>query len=362
MRNKLRFFLLLIVCATMVAALPVGQVMAQDEERSLEETLQMLSEDAAKKYINPISSAFGANLNGAWFHRAPKPKKVGFDFEFGFVAMGSFFPDDATSFETTGEFRFSTNEANQLVAGQDDQVKPYLVEQITSKTYTVGISGATVIGASDDYIKINFPGDQFTKDGQTFIVASQDIRTPVAGYGDLAESNVLPLAAPQLSIGTIFGTQATFRYLPDTELNDDLGTLKYFGFGIQHNPEIFFPNFLPVNVAASFFTQKLEVGDMFKTTTTAFGINVSRQFGPGIVNVTPYAGFMLESAKMEVTYDYIVDTPTGQYTQQINFELEGENKSRFTLGLNIKLLIFNINADYNFGKYNSATAGVFFAI
>ena len=46
----------------------------------------------------------------------------------------------------------------------------------------------------------------------------------------------------------------------------------------------------------------------------------------------------------------------------VNLPLKGDNKSRLTLGLSLKLLFLNINADYNFSTYNSFTGGVMFII
>jgi hypothetical protein len=175
---------------------------------------------------------------------------------------------------------------------------------------------------------------------------------------------LVPLAAPQLSLGTIVGTQFTFRYLPEVEIDSKIGKFKYFGWGLQHNPGIWFPNPLPINICASFFTQKLDVGTIFTTSATAYGINISKTFGPGALNITPYAGFMIESSKMTFTYDYEEPIPntTIKSKSTISFELEGENKSRIILGLSLKLLFLNINADYNIAKYNSFTGGLMFII
>jgi len=159
-------------------------------------------------------------------------------------------------------------------------------------------------------------------------------------------------------VGTIFGTRVTFRYLPSITISEEFGKFKYFGFGIQHNPGVLLPTPLPFDVAVGFFTQTLEIGTLFKAKTTAFGLNASKRLGVGPINITPYAGFMLEKSNIDITYDFIVDT------QEINvaFELEGENRSRLTLGLSIRLLMLNFNADYNIGKYNSVTVGVMFTI
>jgi Family of unknown function (DUF6588) len=121
---------------------------------------------------------------------------------------------------------------------------------------------------------------------------------------------------------------------------------------------------LPLDVSAGFFTQTLKIGDIFKTKTTAFGLNASKQFGFDALNITPYAGFMLESSKMEVNYDFIVDRgpELDPIVQKVEFEIEGENTSRITLGLSIRFLIINLNADYNIGKYNNFSAGITIAI
>jgi hypothetical protein len=120
---------------------------------------------------------------------------------------------------------------------------------------------------------------------------------------------------------------------------------------------------LPLDVCASFFTQTLDVGSVLTTKATAFGVNASKRFGPGALNITPYAGFMLESSTMTFNYTSNLTTPGGG-TQQVtvNLPLKGDNKSRLTLGLSLKILFLNINADYNISTYNSYTGGVMFII
>ena len=359
-KNHSKISLVLVI----LLVVSVLQIFAEEGDRSLEETLQMLSEDAAMKYVSPISSAFGSNLNGGWFHRAPEAVKFDFNIELGAVAMGTSFPDDAKHFSTTGTFRFNEEEARQILSGQNlpAAVENELVNQLTSQYSNVSISGATVIGSEDDYIKLLLPGGTYTVNGVEWEIEGDEIELPVAGFKDLADLKMLPLVAPQIGLGTVYGTQAVFRYLPSVQLNEDLGKFSYFGFGIQHNPMIWFNKKLPVNVAASFYTQSLKVGDLFKAKTTSFGVNASKKFGYGMLNISPYAGLMFEKATMEVEYDYLVETPAGLVADKINFKLDGENKNRLTLGLSIRILLVNINADYNFGKYNSVTAGVNFAL
>ncbi|MFA7331826.1 MAG: DUF6588 family protein [Candidatus Delongbacteria bacterium] len=342
---------------------------AAQEEASLEETLNQLSGDAAAQYLAPVSSSFGANLNSGWFHRAPKAVKLGFNFEAGFVAMGSFFPDDATHFDVEGSFRFSDDEAAMILdywADQPDSpdfesipgLEDYLIDQITADAYRVGISGATVIGAATDSVTVAYGGDTLSYLSEEYVVPATDVKLPFGGFGDLADINLMPLMAPQLTLGTVYGTQFTLRYLPAVEIDQDLGEFKYLGFGIQHNPMVWLDMKLPVDVSASFFTQNMKVGDLFECSSTAFGVNASKTLGWRFLNLTPYAGFMLENASMKVSYDFIVDTPAGPVTQPISLDLESENTSRLTLGLNARLGIVNWNIDYSLAAYPAISTGV----
>ncbi len=361
-KNDLQFFLSAMVLLTALILLFQKNSLAQSQ--SLEEALQQLSQDAAAQYVSPISSALGSNVNGAWFHKAPKTKKLGFDIEIGFVGMGSFFPNTSTHFETSGQFTFSQSEAQNLVSDIDNtQIKNELITQLTTTPSTVSISGATVIGSPDDYITIHFPGGTYTTSAGDVTLPENDVQLPVAGLGTLADINILPLMAPQLTIGTVFGTQAVVRYLPHTKVNEDLGELSYSGFGIQHNPMVWFgKNPLPFDLSLGFFKQRAKVGDLFDLSAQAYSINASKQLGLRFLNITPYAGFLIENADMQVKYQYIVETPAGTVTQDIKFDLESENKSRFVVGLSIRFLIINLNVDYNFSKYKSITAGLNLAI
>ena len=85
-----------------------------------------------------------------------------------------------------------------------------------------------------------------------------------------------------------------------------------------------------------------------------------------MINLTPYAGYMIEKSKMSVNYQFEV----GDQTYNVNIDdleeaVNGENpnKTRLTFGCNLRLLLFNVNVDYNIGKkYNSVTVGLMFAL
>ena len=118
---------------------------------------------------------------------------VGFTFEVGFVGMGAFFPDDSKSFTETGQFRFNTDEAIQLLRNdpnttdtydQLNQIEQAVVDKLTSEEFSVEVSGATIIGDSKDYVTITFPEhtfDDIVGTGTSYTVEGQTVELPVAG-------------------------------------------------------------------------------------------------------------------------------------------------------------------------------------
>ncbi|MFA6456985.1 MAG: DUF6588 family protein [Bacteroidota bacterium] len=368
MKKTLRSILLAVIML-------MGSAFAQTEEGGFAGTMKNLGISAGKAFVQPVVSGFGNNMNGGWFHKAPATKIFGIDLEVGLVGMGTFTTEENKTFNLQADFKFSggpvgsNSEAEKLAANVQNYnllssaQKQDVIDAIAAQSFNVSMSGPTIVGTKADYLKIVVPTQTLNVNGNTMTIngTTQSI-TAVTGVMDGAAT--IPLAAPQFSIGTIYGTQATFRYLPEVEIDKDLGKFKYFGFGIQHNLGMWFP--IPVvDLGASFFTQKLEVGTLMTAKTSSFGLNASKQFGFAFLNVTPYAGFMFESSTMTFGYDFPTYTdpsnPANNKTEHIAFELEGENTTRLTIGLSIRLLVININADYNIGKQNSATAGVFFA-
>lgn len=361
----------------------IGQTTSSSQDKDLEQTLRRLSTQAAKSYVGPAVTGFGSNLNAGWFHRAPSAKFLGFDLEFGAVFMGTIFQDENKTFSFTGVFQLDSTQAyrvttsindpnfNALPLAQREIVRQGIINKLRGTDFTGRIFGPTIIGDDKDTVRLGFPSTQVTVTDptapggkRTITVPATNITTPVTGLvGDntLFGKIVIPLAAPQLTFGTILGSQFTFRWLPELDV-ENYGKLKYFGFGIQHNPGVWFGDPLPIDISVAYFTQSLKFGEYLDASATAFGVNISKRLGWGALNLTPYAGYMTEKSSMAFSYNYTLDTPAGKIPQRINFELEGDNKSKLTVGFSIKLLIVNINADYNFGDFNSASAGVMIII
>jgi len=334
-------------------------------QNDLQSTLSNLSADAAKKYVEPISSSFGANLNSGWVHKAPSASLFGVDIEIGVVAMATMFGNEQKNFSSTGKFRFNDVQATALVdnAGiTNPYARNFVINEIKKQDFGVNISGPTIVGSKKEFVEVEFQGATFTDNltGQSFTVPSKQIATVASGFLD--ELPAAPLGAPQITIGTIYGTLASFRYLPSIEVDKDLGKFEYFGFGLQHNPSAWLPIPLPVDVSLAYFTQSMKVGKIFDASATSFGIYASKRIGPGALNITPYAGFAIESSEITIQYDYVVDYPVAGTVLPVKFNLKGENSSRFVIGAALKLAFLNLNVDYSFAKYKTISGGLAFII
>jgi len=361
MKRSYKFFMIIVMGAFLFSG--VGQ------SQTLQETLGKLTGTAGEAYVSPIISAFGSNLNSGWVHRCPSSKIFGVDLEVGFVMMGTMFGNNNKDFSTSGSFRFTQDQALSLINNSNDPKiafltnaqKNDLANKIAQQDFNVGISGPTIVGKKESEVMVNFEGATISYNSQNFKIDAQSLGTGAMGF--LGDVSMLPLGAPQFSIGTVYGTSASFRFLPSVEIQD-LGKFSYFGFGLQHNPSMFIPVPLPLDVSAAFFTQTLKVGDIFKASATTFGIYGSKTLGWGALSLTPYAGFSLESSSVDVAYDvqYATPVPGVTSTSRISFSAKGENSSRLTIGASLKLLLLNLSVDYSVAKYNAFSAGINFII
>ncbi len=326
----------------------------------LEESLEELTGKAAKEYVKPLSSAFGANLNSGWFNNAPKAKLLGLNAELSFVATGA----DMTGkkeFSVNTDFTFSEDQATEIVENSDldPSIEQYAIEAVLDKTFDVQIYGPTVIGNKDDTIMINFDGRPVEVDVngtmQTVNLEGKEFDLKVKAL--LADWEYLPMATPQLKLGTLYGTQVTLRGLPPFEY-EDLGEIVYYGVGVQHNPFVWINVPMPLNIALSYYTQALEIGDVASTTATTYGITASKQFGFKLWNITPYAGLMMDESNMEIAYE--IETEVDEYTtdiDEIKFSIDGENSTRLVLGSSFKSGVFKYNLELNLAKVSSASMG-----
>ncbi len=325
--------------------------------QTLEETLDNLSSSAGQAYLEPVSNAFGSNLNSGWYSGLPSPVRSKFTVKLKVVAIGTFFSDDDRDFTARGNFRFTEDQADEIVRNtsnltpgsqQFEAAKDAILDK---EDWEVGFSGPTIVGKEGEFLVVDFPGDaSLGLDSYNLTV------NEVEGFLD--DLSILPQAAVQANIGTLLGTNVALRWFPEIDI-EDLGKFKMFGIGFIHNFNTWFPNPLPVDIGVGFYTQTMDVGDIFESSSTQFGAYLSKTFGAAAVTFTPYLGLTTESADTKINYDYTFNAPGGiSETAKIDFELEGENSFGTTVGFNLSLAVVDVIVDYKIAETNTLSGGI----
>lgn len=286
----------------MIALFGSLQVQSQD----LESLLERYAGDNASGYVEPLVSAFGANMNSGWYYRAKTPQS-GFHFNIRLNAMATMFKDDQRTFTASTEGYFTP------------------VQDVETPTI-IGNGEGTSVSNEGFGTVFTFPG----------------------GY----DIGSFALAVPTLTIGSIAGTEASIRYISATA-NEDIGEIKLFGYGLRHNISQYFPTLL-IDVSAGFGYTKLDVGDILNASATTFHLQAGKSFS--VLNL--YGGLAYESSSADISYTY---TESGT-PLDVNIEVDGKNKFRMTFGAGLSLLFMHLNIDYNIGSLNLVNAGLSFGL
>lgn len=283
------------------------------DDKGIDDKLSQCAKENGKNYIQPFATAFGTNLNSGWFQTAKIPKP----FLFGFTlnSMVAFIPGDAKTF-------MATNPDTSLYQGDK-------------------IETATVFGG----------------DGGTFWPTAL---ADTAGIGELTlpdgiNLDVVPLVMPQVFVGLPAGFEIAARFCPPVELSKDVGKLTMWGLGAKYQASKLIP-LCPVAIAVQGTYQQLKLGDIITCKSTFLNAQVSK--GLVVVPITLYGGIGAENTTITAKYDYTYQTINGEETKSIKFNINGENEFRVTAGVKVRLLLFDICADYSIGNYPVARLGL----
>jgi len=237
-----------------VSAVLLLTSLAQSQD-DLQGSLNKLAGKAALGYIDPITQGFLTNLNGGLFNKAPQAKLFGIDIELGAAFMYTPLADLPKTFDEKGTFRFNQSQADEIAlntvntgTSADAQMRAALSSALQQSDFGIRIYGPTVLGdapivgdPNSPQVKIDMNGAVTTKiytgtpfEKDTTFNVNYALKTGLGGVGALSGNAGIPFFAPQLTLGTIYGTKFTLRYVPKIPI-PDVGDLSWTGFGIQHN-------------------------------------------------------------------------------------------------------------------------------
>ena len=311
----------LAVCLVLMGGM--GTARADD----LTALLEQVGTEYGEAYSSPFIHAFGPNQNSNLYSTASIPWS-GLTFGLGVKVMGT-----------------HLNEADQTfskVVQVDDL--GILDPNFNGVAGTAVMSGPTIFGDTET-------------DGTIDLYANGILVGTLEGIPGFWDTRWVPLATPEVYIGGVVGLKFTLRYFPSMKLGD-MGNTQYLGYGLQWNANGVLKN-LPVDLMVGFFKTSLDVENtqglgqdkLFDSDANSYFVAVSKSW-PAL---TVYSGFAIEDSKMKVAY-YYEDTDLN-LTQDVSFSVDGRQKSRFTLGVTLDILL-KLNVEAGFGDMSTYSAGL----
>lgn len=325
-------------------------------QNGLEETLQDMVEKNADGYLGPLATAFGTGLNSGVFHRAEPHKILGFDVTIN--ASITTIPDTDLEYEFFLSDRLLPLTVLNPLGGTLD------IEMALSDIYQAGQNVPTFFGSKDpSQIDVDTEGAHTAIVDKVALatgLTATDVELAVGSSITNLVALVQPLPGPsgidfaawptimpQIALGLPFNTEIMLRGFSVETPEGDPITFGGFGGKISLSQFIPIPMF-PIAISAGFYRTNVNLADIVEANNNI----ISLQASFSVPVITLYGGIGLESSDMSV----LLEDESGATI--LDFNLEGENKTRATIGVRLKLLLLSIHTDYNVGTYNSITAGI----
>ncbi|MGS2727852.1 DUF6588 family protein [Psychroserpens sp. BH13MA-6] len=298
-----------------------------------------------QNYIAPASEAVGFGINNGWFNNAKSPKRFGF--ELSVIGNVGFIKDEKKSFQMNiadyENIRFENGSSSQMVA--------------------------TALGNNDPDVTVII-----TYDDPIFGSQETELILPT-GIGSEG-INIIPTGFLQASFSPFKGTQIKGRFFPKVDTEDT--KIGLYGFGIQQEFTSWLPadKVLPVAISGlvaythldgsyDFTDAEFVDGDNQRVDTDVNTLLLQLIVGTKlkIINFYGGLGYITGTSKTDLLGTYRV-TDGFLFSEEINdpFSIEQDISGvRGTVGANLKLGFFGLNADYTIAEFDSATLGINFS-
>ena len=251
-------------------------------------------------FMQPLGDALGANLNTGLFHGAYIQSGLKPQIYFGLSTMTAVIPETSRVFTAVTEGNFfptTTVEGVPTIFGD--------------------VNGAVADGpAGTSYF---FPGG--------------------------LDLHYLPIACPQLSVGSVFGTDLTIRYAPIGSLMKSFGLedvdlvnkMNIFGWGIRHNVSQWLGDLAKFDISLGYYQNSFSSRDYIVVKSSLISLQAS--YNQRLLTI--YGGLGIESSSMKIHYQ------SDENDMLIDYDLEGADKLRLTIGACLNAGPVKLYADYN---------------
>lgn len=320
----------------------------------LSSSVESLGSDAAKGYTSTITSPIGTTLNHGLFNHAPNPDLWGIDLQVGLNFVGASF-SSAKNYSANTTLTIDPQTAKQAAAAlaasrgiTDATVIDNIAGQLVGKSVNVTINGPTATGSTSDKTLLTIQStDKVTTPAGDIPLNAAPVDLGVEALDVPGFLPGIGLPYPQLTVGTLAGTQVGLRGLPIGIPAGGYGHVKFWGFGINHNPGFWHDkeNFLPlgINSSVNFTYTSLSLGESFEWSGWSAGVMASRKLGLRMLNVTPFVAAGLEGSTLKLAFQTTRGSAGGQPIH-ISMEQDGDAKAYLQGGLGVRLGIFNFDA------------------
>lgn len=341
---------LLSAALIMALAMPL---MAQDQ--TLEEKLQDMISNNAESYLSPFATAFGTSMNSGTFRKASPHKIFGIDATVNFIFTTV--PESALSYD----FYFPESIDFPInILGQE-----YIIPMATDDLYPIDMRETPTFFGDEDGATITPDADYAFNNARSTLVglgvAGSNVDAIESDIRDLVNSNMtiqtvgglgfatLPNVIPQVALGLPFGTEVMLRGFT-IPLGDSGEELKMAGFGAKFYLNKVLPTIPLVFPAMSigYYQTSLDLAGIITSQNTLINFQASKS----IPFITVYGGVGIESSTISV----VVDDDNGNNI--LDFDIDGDNSFRTTVGFRLKLALLSINADINTGEYSALNVGI----
>lgn len=296
-------------------------------------------------YIAPASDGLAYGINNGWFNNAKAPKR--FSFELSIIGNVSFIKDDKKQFEMN--------------------VSDY--ENITFQDNSASKNVATALGHNDPEITVII-----TFDDPIFGNQEAELTLPTG----IASQNfdIIPTGFLQASFSPFNGTQIKGRLVPKFD-NEDV-KIGLYGFGIQQEFTSWLPKVKVFPVAVSGLVAYTNLQGSFNFTEAGLVDGSNQQIETEvstflfqlivgtklkIVNFYGAVGYLTGESNTDLLGTYRVSNGV-LFSEEIvdPFSIKRDISGvRATVGANLKLGFFGLNADYSIGAFDSASLGINFS-
>nr|WP_321231174.1 DUF6588 family protein [uncultured Psychroserpens sp.] len=328
-----------------IAFLAMTSVKAQENVNDLLAAGISDAERFTKDYIAPASEGLGYGINNGWFNNAKSPRR--FSFQLSVIGNIGFIKDEKKSFQMNvadyENIRFEDGSSSKMVA--------------------------TALGHNDPEIRVIITYDDplFGNQETTLVLPT--------GIG--AEGvDLIPTGFLQAGFSPFKGTQIKGRFIPKIETED--AKIGLYGIGLQQEFTSWLPadKILPIAVSGlvaythldgsyDFTDAEFVEGENQRVETDVNTVLFELIVGTNlkIINVYGAVGYITGTATTDLLGTYRV-TDGFLFSEEINnpFSIENDISGvRGTVGANLKLGFFSLNADYTIAEFDSATLGINFS-